>query len=268
MFQQPYEFRDETEALHALVAPLDAAAFARPTGFKGWTIDDVIGHLHFWNWAADLSLSDPAAFEKTGAAALAHLGRGGTVRDFERGWLGGRSGPALVAEWLAFARAMTERFAAADPSHRVKWVGPDMSVRSAITARLMETWAHGQAIYDLLGVVRRNTDRIRNIATLGVNTYDWSFRVHGSRPPTPRPHVRLVAPSGEIWTWNEPSETDLVEGTAEEFCQVVTQVRNVADTRLVTRGAAAAAWMATAQCFAGPPETPPAPGTRRTAGRA
>jgi uncharacterized protein (TIGR03084 family) len=107
-----------------------------------------------------------------------------------------------------------------------------MSVRSAITARLMETWAHGQAIYDRLGVVRRNTDRIRNIAVLGVNTYDWSFRVHGQRPPQPKPHVRLTAPSGAIWTWNEPSETDLVEGSAEAFCQVVTQVRNVADTRL------------------------------------
>jgi uncharacterized protein (TIGR03084 family) len=67
---------------------------------------------------------------------------------------------------------MAARFAAADPFARVPWVGPDMSVRSAITARLMETWAHGQAAYDLLGVVRRNTDRIRNIAVLGVNTYD------------------------------------------------------------------------------------------------
>src|SRR6185437_5508313 len=162
-----------------------------------------------------------------------------------------------------FAAEMTERFAAADPTRRVKWVGPDMSVRSAITARLMETWAHGQAIYDRLGVVRRNTDRIRNIAVLGVNTYDWSFRVHGQRPPQPKPHVRLTAPSGAIWTWNEPSETDLVEGSAEAFCQVVTQVRNVADTRLKAVGAAAVAWMTNAQCFAGPPETPPAPGTRR-----
>jgi uncharacterized protein (TIGR03084 family) len=199
---------------------------------------------------------------------MEHLGRGGTLREFERRWLDGLSGQALVAAWRRFAGEMTERFAAADPARRVKWVGPDMSVRSAITARLMETWAHGQAVYDLLGVVRRNTDRIRNVATLGVNTYDWSFRVQGARPPMPRPHVRLTAPSGEVWTWNEPSETDLVEGAAEEFCQVVTQVRNIADTRLATRGASAAAWMAKAQCFAGPPETPPPPGARRTATRA
>ena len=268
MFQQPFDFKDETDALHALIAPLDDAALKQKTAFKGWTIDDVIGHLHFWNQAADLSLADPAAFEKTGAEVMAFLGGGGTLRQFETRWLDGLRGTALVAAWVRFAAEMTRRFAAADPSRRVKWVGPDMSVRSAITARLMETWAHGQAIYDRLGVVRRNTDRIRNIAVLGVNTYDWSFRVRGQRPPQPKPHVRLTAPSGAIWTWNEPSETDRVEGSAEEFCQVVTQVRNVADTRLKAVGAAAVAWMANAQCFAGPPETPPAPGSRRIAAAA
>jgi hypothetical protein len=53
-----------------------------------------------------------------------------------------------------------------------------------------------------------------------------------------------------------------VEGSASEFCQVVTQVRNVADTRLRVSGETARRWMAIAQCFAGGPETPPAPGTR------
>lgn len=267
MFEQPKDFADESAALHALLAPLSNAALAERTAFKGWTLADIVGHLNFWNRAALLSLAEPDAFRALGAKVLAHLGGGGKLRDFERAALDGLDGRALVAAWHDFAVAMAERFAAADPSARVAWVGPDMSVRSAITARLMETWAHGQAAYDLLGVVRRNTDRIRNIAVLGVNTYDWSFRVRGQKPPQPKPHLKLTAPSGAIWTWNEPSEFDLIEGAAEEFCQVVTQVRNIADTRLAVRGGAATAWMASAQCFAGPPETPPAPGMRRTAAR-
>ena len=137
-----------------------------------------------------------------------------------------------------------------------------MSARSSITARLMETWAHGQAVYDMLGVERVNADRIRNIAVLGINTFGWTFATHKQPLPAIAPHVRLTAPSGAIWTWNEPSETDLIEGSATEFCQVVTQVRNIADTRLKVVGEAATRWMAIAQCFAGPPETPPAPGTR------
>jgi len=55
-----------------------------------------------------------------------------------------------------------------------------------------------------------------------------------------------------------------VAGDATEFCQVVTQTRNVADTRLDVKGETAVRWMAMAQCFAGPPEDPPEPGTRHT----
>ena len=109
-----------------------------------------------------------------------------------------------------------------------------------MTARLMETWAHGQEVYDVLGAVRRNADRIRNIVVLGNNTYGWTYKVRGEEPPNPRPHLRLTAPSGEIWTYNDPSEAELIEGAADQFCQVVTQTRNIADTKLRVVGPNAA----------------------------
>ena len=112
--------------------------------------------------------------------------------------------------------------------------------------------------------MRQDTDRLQNIAHLGVNTYGWTFANRGLAAPEPAPYVRLTAPSGAIWEWNEPSTTHLVEGRATEFCQVVTQVRNIADTRLHVKGDNATRWMGIAQCFAGPPETPPAPGARYT----
>jgi hypothetical protein len=64
-----------------------------------------------------------------------------------------------------------------------------------------------------------------------------------------------------VWSWGEPGENS-VTGSASEFCQVVTQVRNVADTSLVVRGPVATEWMGMAQCFAGAAEPPPKPGTR------
>jgi uncharacterized protein (TIGR03084 family) len=138
-----------------------------------------------------------------------------------------------------------------------------MSARSSITARLMETWAHGQEVYDQLGSVRLNKDRIRNIVVLGVNTYAWTFSNRKQPVPEPMPYLVLTSPSGEIWTYGEDQADNRIEGAAEEFCQVVTQVRNVADTRLTVLGTNATAWMEQAQCFAGPPQPPPAPGTRR-----
>lgn len=167
-------------------------------------------------------------------------------------------------KWHDFYSAMTRRFLIADPKSRVPWAGPTMSVRSSITARLMETWAHGQAIYDLLGETRNETDRIKNIAVLGINTFNWTFANRRMAVPPTIPNVRLIAPSGAVWKWGEENPANCVDGRAVEFCQVVTQVRNVADTSLQVIGPTAGAWMSIAQCFAGPPEDPPPPGTRFT----
>ena len=43
---------------------------------------------------------------------------------------------------------------------------------------------------------------------------------------------------------------------------MVTQGRNVADTKLEVVGPVADRWMSVAQCFAGGPVDPPAPGER------
>jgi uncharacterized protein (TIGR03084 family) len=261
MMQQAADFLAESEALHELLSDLPDKDFKQVTAFKGWTLDNVLGHLHMWNWAADLSLQDGEAFLAFLKSVSEHV-RQSSLSAFETQWLRGLEGRALLASWREFYLPMAERFGAADPSARVAWAGPTMSVRSSITARLMETWAHGQAIYDLLGLVRQNTDRIRNIAVLGVNTYGWTFQLRGREAPEPVPFVALTAPSGAIWTFGAESAVERIDGLAEEFCQVVTQTRNVADTTLRVTGPNATAWMAIAQCFAGHAEDPPPPGTR------
>jgi len=109
-------------------------------------------------------------------------------------------------------------------------------------------------------------DRLRNIAEIGVRTYGWSFANRKREVPGPAPCVRLTGPSGAIWEWNGRTPDNAVEGDALPFCQVVTQTRNIADTRLVVIGGPARIWMSLAQCFAGPPEDPPAAGLRTDPG--
>lgn len=261
--QQAQDFLEESEALYALVAPLADSEFDQKTDFKDWTLSNVFRHLHIWNRAADMSLNDEKAFLEFYEELGKHIAAGGTLMEFEKNWLNGISGQALIILWRDFYLKMAQRFAEADPSSRVKWAGPDMSVRSSITARLMETWAHGQEVYDLLGVERKDTDRIRNIVVLGVNTYGWTYKVRGEQAPSLKPCLKLVAPSGELWTYGEPDDNEIIEGRATEFCQVVTQVRNVADTKLKVTGRNATDWMSKAQCFAGGSQAPPAPGTRK-----
>ena len=261
MLHQALDFRDESEELFNLLEGIDDSAWARETQFKRWTPNDIVAHLHMGNYAADLSLKDSGEF-KAYAHRFAESARKVSHREATNAWLGGLHNRGLLEVSRAFCHEMADRFRVADPKQRVKWFGPDMSVLSSISARLMETWAHGQAVYDLFGKVRKDSDRIKNIAVIGINTFGWTFDNRGIKRPGPRPTVRLTAPSGAVWEWAQPESEDLIEGSATEFCQVVAQTRNIIDTSLKVVGETATSWMMIAQCFAGPPENPPPPGTR------
>ncbi len=258
------DFRAESASLHDLLAGAAVAVWAEPTDFKGWTPYDVLGHLHMFNQAAAATLEGEDAFGQftSGFRQAAERGTSGVA--YTREWLGEISGAELLSRWRAYADGLADLYRDIDPRRRVPWGrGPGMSARSCISARQMETWAHGQAVFDLLGVERQDADRIRNIAVIGINTYAWSFRNRGLDVPEEKPFVALTAPSGALWTWNDPVAASRVEGPAVEFCQVVAQTRNVADTDLVIEGVSARDWMSFAQCFAGPPHDPPPPGLRR-----
>jgi uncharacterized protein (TIGR03084 family) len=262
MLTQAIDFRDECDALCAVLQDLPDDDWMMPTQFKDWTINDVIGHLHIFDHAARITLAGPSELQAFFAQIAAARALGDTLTSYTRRWLGNSQGRDLLGRWQKHYLELAEIYSDQDPTRRVAWGGPDMSVRSCINARQMETWAHGQAIFDLLGQTRSEGERIRNIAVMGVNTFGWTFANRGLQVPAFKPYVRLTSPVGEAWEWNSARESERIEGTAVDFCQVVTQTRNVADTGLEITGETARHWMSIAQCFAGPPEDPPAPHTR------
>ena len=166
------------------------------------------------------------------------------------------SGRHLFQKWNENSGKLSAAYAKSDPKKRLKWVGPDMSVMSSITARQMETWAHGQEVFDALGIIRTAHDRIKNICHLGAATFGWGLKNRNIRIPHPAPYVSLESPSGKIWEWNDPVSPYSVRGYAPEFAQVVTHVRNIKDSSLKIRGDVATQWMGIAQCCAGKPENP------------
>lgn len=261
--QEAHDFLAESEQLYRLIKPLGGRELDTPTDFRDWTINDVVAHLYYLNVMVSFALTDEAAFDQFMGELKAFKAQGGSQRSFAKNWLGSLWGEALRERWWEQCEKVSREFAATDPVARIKWAGPSMSARSSVSARLMETWAHGQAVFDILGTVRQNTDRIRAIVVLGNNTFGWTFTNRGEAVPEKKPFLSLVAPSGADWVFNEPGGTEFIRGSAEGFCQVVTQVRNVADTDLFVVGEVARAWMDKAQCFAGDPEQPPLPGLRR-----
>lgn len=257
------DLRAEADELHRLLAGLTPQDWARPTQFKEWTPNDILQHLHIGDIMGLTSATDPAAFDALRADIQAKRTTGLSRVEETRERLGNPTGARLLELWRTTNERLCEVLAARDPSDRLKWAGPDMGVRMFVTARQMEHWAHGQAIWDMLGRDRPlPAPRLRNIAEIGVRTFGWTYRVRDLPVPPTMPYVRLAGPGGAIWEWNDAASADRVTGDAAAFCQVVAQTRNVADTTLVVEGPGARHWMSIAQCFAGGPETPPAPGTR------
>ncbi|MSO99675.1 MAG: TIGR03084 family protein [Acetobacteraceae bacterium] len=268
MLPQAADFRAEADDLRELLATLTDADWDRSTLFKQWTINDIVQHLHDGDLMASASVAGADPFAAYRAERQAMVDSGLTRVEATRRRMGDLTGRRLLSRWYRAMADLCDRLSVMPPDARLKWAGPDMGVRMFTTARQMETWAHGQAIFDLMGATREPADRLRNIAEIGVRTYGWTFANRQQAVPGPAPYVRLTAPSGDTWEWNDRTPENAVEGDALAFCQVVAQTRNVADTTLKVVGEPARIWMSLAQCFAGPPETPPAPGTRRAVGSA
>ena len=239
------DFAAEHEELASTLSGLSEAQWLTDTLAEGWAIIDQVAHLAFYDEKAFMSATDPEAFLEDAADVFSF-----EVRHNQRGReLGGES---TLAWWRQANRDLRNAMADRDPRERMAWYGPPMSVRSFITARLMETWAHGQDVVDALGIQRQPTDRLRHIAHLGVTTFGWSFANNGLDVPERSVRVELQSPSGELWVWNGDA-TEMVSGPALDFCLLVTQRRHRSDLNLVAEGPIAHRWLDIAQCFAGPP---------------
>ena len=255
------ELDAEGDSLDAVVELLNLDGWDLPTPSPGWRIRDQIGHLAFFDERGRMAAHDPDAFIAERDAALADFDA------FER--LAGRmgneySGLLLLSAWRTARGSCLDALALLPDGVRLPWYGPPMSLRSFVTARMMETWAHGQDVVDALRdagaeVERPPTDRLRHICHLGFATRGWSYTVRGQEPPSTPVRVELVLPSGASWSAGDEAAGDSVTGSAEDFCLVVTQRRNVANTALDVVGPAATEWMSIAQAFAGGATLPPAP---------
>ena len=150
------DLTDEQQALDDVVAAIATDDWEVPTPAEGWAVRDQIWHLTYFDGQALRSATDPDGF----TAGLADLmadpvgweaqivaeGRRPSAGDLLAAWRNGRS---------ALHRALVDL----DPKARMPWYGPPMSAMSFATARLMETWAHGQDVVDGLAAADRPSSR-------------------------------------------------------------------------------------------------------------
>jgi uncharacterized protein (TIGR03084 family) len=237
------DLESEHADLDRLVTPLPEAEWSTLTPADGWTVRDSILHLALTDHAAALAAADPATFE-----AYREQRRAGSD-PFEIH----RDMPCdkLLDLWRANRAELLGALRSVDSRTRISWFGPPMSAMSFATARLMETWAHGQDVVDALQLERTPTQRLRHVAHLGVRTRAYSYQQHGLDPPTTDVHVTLTAPDATVWSWGSPLAPDRVSGPVLDFCLVVVQRRHLDDTDLQVEGPHSREWLLIAQVFAG-----------------
>ncbi|WP_182359143.1 TIGR03084 family metal-binding protein [Tomitella gaofuii] len=240
----------EGEALDVLVAGLDADAWSTPTPATGWTIAHQIGHLAWTDAASLTAATDESRFQELVAAAWADPT--GFVDAGAERWA--RTAPAeLLTRWREGRAALTQALRDRPAGTKVPWFGPPMSPVSMATARIMETWAHGEDVADAMGVARAPTTRLRHVAHIGVRTRDFAFAVHELAPPAAPFRVELRAPDGDSWVWGPDDAAQRITGPALDFCLLVTQRRHPDDLDIKAEGDDARRWMTIAQAFAGAP---------------
>jgi uncharacterized protein (TIGR03084 family) len=164
----------EQQVLDAIVADLDEPGWNTMTPADGWDIREQIRHLAYYENRARLAASDQNTFKQWLADMLQDPER--FAGHMEK--TGKELNAAKTLNWWREERsALLGLLGKMNRKDRLSWYGPDMSAISFATARLMETWAHGQDIVDALGIVRKPTDRLRHIAHMGASTFAWSYAV-------------------------------------------------------------------------------------------
>src|SRR6266540_416386 len=178
----------EHDALAAILVDIPPDDWERPTPAAGWTVRDQISHLAYFDGAARLSMVDPDAFRAARVEAVADIEK---FVDATLAYGRGIPGAELLDRFAEERRRLVEAALAMPEGVRIPWYGPDMAVASSVTARIMETWAHGQDVADALGVTRPLTGRLRHVCDIGLRARPFSYRNRGLKPPETPLRVEL-----------------------------------------------------------------------------
>ena len=183
----------ESAELDARLAGLTPERWNLDTPAQGWTIADQVSHLAYFDDAATLSSADADRFRIDADELMSmDVDFASIIAARYRS----RSGEELLAWFREARRNLLAVYGPVDPGARLPWFGRSMSAASMVTARLMETWAHGQDVADALHQTVDPSMRLRHIAHLGVLTFGFSFESRGLAVPSLSPYVALEAPDG------------------------------------------------------------------------
>jgi uncharacterized protein (TIGR03084 family) len=235
----------EQRELHDVVTGLTADEWLTPTPAWGWDVRDTIAHLADTDELA-VGTATGGDYALNNVAALAASSEDVTYRGVMRGRRirGGEVG----AWWDRTSAAIRATLAALPADARLPW-GIGMRTPSLITARMMETWAHGLDVRAGLGIETPDSDRLAHVAWLSTRALPYAFSVAGREMPSAPIRVELLLASGATWTYGPEEAADRITGPAGDYCRLFVQRRSRADITLEIEGDAADAAISVARAY-------------------
>ncbi|MFI9559430.1 maleylpyruvate isomerase family mycothiol-dependent enzyme [Nonomuraea endophytica] len=215
----------EGDELDALVSA--ETDWSRPTPAAGWTIAHQIAHLA----AAEVEAAGSEHADLDAAAGAA------------------KPRSVLLEQWRTGRAEVAAELRDVPLHQEFPWYGARLTAELMVPLRLMETWAHGQDVFDTLGVPHRPTGRLRHVASLGVVGRELSFHAAQLPPPAEPFRVELTGPDGQTWAWGPEDAKQHVRGSALDLCLRVTHRRSLAETDLTAVGEDAQKWLDIARVF-------------------
>jgi uncharacterized protein (TIGR03084 family) len=236
----------EQLVLQSLLEDATDDDWLRPTPSWQWDVRDTISHLADVDEVAlDTMRGGPRALN-TLATTLA------SPEDVTyTGVLRGRRlrGPEVLAWWETVSAVERDALRALDPSQRVPW-GIGMGAHAFVTARLMETWAHGLDVHAALGRTPFDTPRLAHVAWLATRAIPYAFTVAGIERPEAPLRVELTMPDGSEWAYGPEDAADRITGPAAQYCRIFVQRLDLGDAPdVVAEGDAAVATLAVARAY-------------------
>ena len=212
------ELAAEQAALASVLRGLDASQWSAPTPAEPWDVRDQITHLAYFDEVAVDTATGGLHQINEEAQRYGFDSYTEAVRQ-----LGLQLDAAEMLRWYEMnaARLQVMFLTKDDPKERVPW-GLGMSLRTLVTARLMEHWAHGLDVRAAVGVPVEASPRLRSIAWLITQSFPYAFSVAEVEMPARTLRVELTM-GDDVWAFGPDDAEDEITGDALEFCKVGVQ---------------------------------------------
>ncbi|MDV6284547.1 TIGR03084 family metal-binding protein [Rhodococcus jostii] len=242
------DLEQESSSLDSILTSLEPREWTRLTPAPGWTVAHQVAHLAWTDAALVSALRTPEAFSPLAAQVAAN------PQTVDRAATDGanEAPPLLLTRWRDGRAAVRSAILTCPPGQRIPWFGPPMGAATAISARVMETFGHGQDIRDTFATKPVGSERLHHIAHLAVAARDFAFRNHDLPVPTAPFRVELEY-DGLRWESGPVDADERVAGSTLDFALLATRRRHRADCALSANGTVADQWLAIMQAYAGDP---------------